>query len=201
MESYHVLLKGEMEEHSGPVHTLRLVIFIFIIPRPSKSSPSSLVRTIFCRPSYATLARSQSWWWVTWEVIMPWWAESQRHTVVVIFVCLSLCLSVCLSVFLSFCLSVLFCSVLFSAKATIYSNKSCNTTTARHSTTTKLARFICFKALLSSYSRICSPWRPLYSIFCVHGLLPLHGYTSCSLAALICYYYLLACMYSVKYGK
>ena len=49
-----------------------------------------------------------------------------RHTVVIVFVC------VC----------VVYCSVLFSAVATNYANESCNATTARHSTTAKLARFL-----------------------------------------------------------
>ena len=52
------------------------------------------------------------------------------------------------------------------------SNESCNATTARHSTTAKLARFL--------LSLLCTEPSPT-------------EYTSCSLAALICYCYLHAC--------
>ena len=44
-----------------------------------------------------------------------------------------------------------------------WSNESCNATRAGHSKTTKLDK-IWFKALLSSYSVMCSPWLPLWAI-------------------------------------
>ena len=58
---------------------------------------------------------------------MPRWAEPQRHTVVVVFVCLSVCV-------------ILQHTFLRDGKE--LSNESCNAITAQHSTTAKLARFL-----------------------------------------------------------
>ena len=69
-------------------------------------------------------------------------------------VCLSVCLSVCVCVILQ-------CA--FLQYVNELSNESSNATTAQHSTIAKLARF-CFKALLSSYNMMCSPWWPLSAI-------------------------------------
>ena len=60
-------------------------------------------------------------------LIMPRWAEPRRHMVVVVFVHLSVC--------------VRYSAARFSPQRKKLSNESCNATTARHSTTAKLARF------------------------------------------------------------
>ena len=55
---------------------------------------------------------------------------------------------------------VCYSAVRFLCNRNKLSNESCNATTTRHSIIAKLARF-CFKALLSSYSMMCSPSWPL----------------------------------------
>ena len=60
---------------------------------------------------------------------MPRWAEPRRHTVVVVFVRLHVCVCVILE-------------RAFLRDGKELSNESCNATTAQHSTTAKLARFL-----------------------------------------------------------
>ena len=84
--------------------------------------------------------------------VMPWWAEPQRHTVVVMFVSVCVCVLLCLGGWSPkaygsrrVCLCVCVCGILqcaFLCDRDELSNESCNATTVRHSTTAKLARFL-----------------------------------------------------------
>ena len=90
-----------------------------------------------------------------------------RHMVVFVFVCLCVCVCVCVIL-----------QRTFLGDRNELSNESYNATATCHSTTTKLARFY-FKALLSSYSMMCSHWWPLSAIQSpVKSKLPTSNYLS-----------------------
>ena len=70
------------------------------------------------------------YYWVQ-QLVMPWWAESQRNIygIVVMFVCVCVCLCVILQ-------------RAFLHDSSKLSNENYNATTTWHSTTSKLARFL-----------------------------------------------------------
>ena len=77
-------------------------------------------------------------------VVMPQWAEPRRHTVVVMFVRLSVCLC------------MLFCSALFSSTAINSAMKVAMQLQLNILPPLNWLDF-CYKALLSSYNMMCSP--------------------------------------------
>ena len=76
-------------------------------------------------------------------VIMPWWAEPQRHTVVVVFVCVCVCV-------------ILQRAFLHDRNELSNEIKVAMQLQVDILTPLNWLNF-CFKALLSSYSVICSP--------------------------------------------
>ena len=81
---------------------------------------------------------------------MPQWVEPQRHTIVIVLVCLSACLSVCVCVILQ-------CTFLHDRKSA--TNKAMKVAMQLELDFLPPLNWpnFCFKALLSSYSMMCSP--------------------------------------------